>query len=119
MNRKTIALAVTATLTATASLAQSGPDFSPLPPRNTDPSIAQPSDAPYIAPDTASDIAAPPVTTTNPQLQGYESSAPVLAEPDAVVVESRDTVVAVPAATPSATIGAGLFNRRGPNDFGA
>jgi hypothetical protein len=125
MNRKPIVFAAIATaVIASAALAQEGPDFSPSQPRGVDPLGTQSApDAPYAAPvSPAPDLAAPPVTTRNPQLEAYEQSAPPLPA-DAVPVEPRtQTVIVTPApiiAPGQSTIGGGLFNRRGPNDFGA
>ena len=129
MNRKTIiAFASSVAIATTAALAQDtrAPDFSPMQPRLG----AQSSTlGTYDGMSSASD--ASPITTQrdNRMLQGYQSSdllpgeraaAPVADEytPDAVVVAPRTATVR-PAAPSQSFIGNGLFNRRGPNDFGA
>lgn len=141
MNRKTIAFASTLAFAATAALAQSAssPDFSPLQPRILD---QQSSSSSYDSAATTDRAVAPP---DNTMLQGYESSnlrpgepaAAPLAQETYAPQSTREsapqpsgqyapgstirerTVRVAPAAPYESTIGNGLFNRRGPNDFGA
>ena len=134
MERKHIIAAAAAfALTTTAALAQdrAGPDFSPMKPRNLDDtqsqSQAQPSyDAQYErAPGTA-DLA-PGAPTSNRMLEAYEQSGTSSA-PDAPLASgepaTRDyapprRATVTPPTPRQSTIGNGLFDRRGPNDFGA
>lgn len=119
---KTLAVFGTAlAIASTAALARSAaPDFSPLPPDTLS------TDAAPLQSDT-------PLRTDNRMLEAYESSNTLANEPAAppVAVETyRDTYVdtapaprhgvAVLQPTPrQSLIGNGLFDRRGPNDFGA
>lgn len=124
MNCKPIITAIALSLATTAALAQSGPDFSPMKPGGLEQQNAQ-----------------PPVTTQNRMLESYEASAPPPAvESSATTVYEQPVTVyeAPPAVYPApgaihesprarvesqpprqSTIGNGLFDRRGPNDFGA
>lgn len=131
MKRKTIALASTLVVAATAAVAQVGPapDFSPMQPRLADPNAT----STYELNTSTSSL---PVQTDNRMLQGYESSNLLPGEPapPPVAIESSvaepvyvtpgpaatgPRVAIVPLAPSQSTIGNGLFNRRGPNDFGA
>lgn len=122
-NKTLIAFGTALAITSTAALAQTarpGPDFSPLPPDNLR------TEAPVAQTDTT-------VTTHNPMLDAYQSSNPLPNEPAAPPVAtetySQTYVETAPApghrfaiaqpAPRESTIGDGLFNRRGPNDFGA
>ena len=121
-NKMLAAIGTALTLASTAALAQpAGPDFSPM------------------MPDTAR-TEAPPLQTNpaaradNRMLDAYESSNALRDEPAAPPVATEtfsDTYVVEDARAPrhgaaiaeptprQSLIGNGLFDRRGPNDFGA
>ena len=115
---KTLAAIGTAlAIASTAALAQpAGPDFSPMMP-DTDQRDAQPSQTD------------PANRADNRMLDAYQSSNTLRDEPAAPPVEVQpfnDTYVdeahapRITQPTPrQSTIGNGLFDRRGPNDFGA
>lgn len=121
MKSRTIAAAVFAIASATA-LAQSGPDFSPMKPDNFEPSRTESLSS---QPDTTS--SQPATQGENRMLDAYESSTlqtpaetrdtTIYAAPYAEV--PREGVVILEGTPRQETIGNGLFNRRGPNDFGA
>lgn len=109
-------------IASTAALAQTtpGPDFSPMRPDNLGPEFSP------MQPDT-------PVRTDNRALDAYQSSSTLPDEPAAppVATETYSETYVEPASAPrhrmaivqpaprESTIGNGLFDRRGPNDFGA
>jgi hypothetical protein len=118
MNRKPIVFAIAATtLTSAAALAQYGPDFSPMRPDN-------------LAPPQPQAQVDAPVTTDNRMLDAYAASAaPLPGESgDSTSAYSQPAYASQPGDTPhrapriepprQSTIGNGLFDRRGPNDFG-
>ncbi len=132
MNRKPIVTitAIALSLTAGAALAQSGPDFSPMKP----PSFDQPPGAPSAATSDTVVAPEPPVTTQNRMLDAYEQSSPPAGEAStttvyerpataheapAVAYESPPRARLQPQPPRQSTIGNGLFDRRGPNDFGS
>lgn len=122
-NKTFAALATAFAIASTAALAQTagpGPDFSPLPPDN-------------LRTETAPAPAVTPVQTDNRMLDAYQSSSALPNEPAAppVATETYTETYVEPAPAPrhrmafheptprQSTIGNGLFDRRGPNDFGA
>lgn len=132
MNRKPIVTltAIALSLTAGAALAQSGPDFSPMRP----PSFDQPPVVPSAAASDTVVAPEPPVTTQNRMLDAYEQSSALPGEARTTTVYERPATMdearsAVYESPPRArlqaqpprqsTIGNGLFDRRGPNDFGS
>lgn len=141
MNRKSIITAVALSVATTAALAQSGPDFSPMKPGGLEEQRAQSPAAPYAARGDVVVSPEPPVTTQNPMLDAYEQSAtPAPSRPNATAYERPATVYEPPVTVYEApatvyesrprarvqsqpprqsTIGNGLFDRRGPNDFGS
>ena len=109
-HRKPIIAAFAITLASTAALAQSGPDFGPpLRPGDLEEQRAQPQPTPYER----------RATTENRMLEAYEASAPQPDEPypPQAYETPRERVSTQP--PPQSTIGDGLFERRGPNDFGS
>ena len=121
MKSRIIALAVFA-VASTAALAQSGPDFSPMKPRGFDEARTE-----SLSPQPDTRYSQPATPGENRMLDAYESSAlQVPAETNEPSVYAspyeeipRDGVVILEGAPRQDTIGNGLFNRRGPNDFGA
>lgn len=126
-NKTLAAIGTALAIASTAALAQNaGPDFSPM----------KPDTYTTEAPPPQADA---PVRTDNRMLDAYETSnalpnepaaPPVAAEPPIATQAYTETyVTSTPAPrhrveieppTPrQSTIGNGLFDRRGPNDFGA
>lgn len=119
---KLAAIAVALAVTSTAAFTQDGPDFSPMKPRDFDQT-------------QSSERAEAPLATTpadNRMLEGYESSNALPGDPASPpVADEAASLHAEPAMSPprrgrveqptprQSTIGNGLFDRRGPNDFGA
>jgi hypothetical protein len=123
MKRKHIASIATAfavSLATGAAFAQvaNGPDFSPMKPGNYEelPTQSAPAEPGYAPPA----YEAPANPPQNRMLEAYESSAaPIDTTGTASTYQqpARPGVAVVPAR--QATIGNGLFDRRGPNDFGS
>jgi len=121
MKRNHVTVIATAfTLAASAAFAQAGPDFSPMKPGGYDELRSQwsPSPEPALVAPTYEAPAAPP---PNRMLDAYESSAVPADTAIAAPYEPRSQPRTRPGVVPprQATIGNGLFDRRGPNDFGA
>lgn len=120
-NKTFAAIGTALAIASTAALAQrAGPDFSPMMPDTEQRDAQPPQTDPAARPD-------------NRMLDAYESSNTLRDEPAAppvAVQPFNDTYVddahaprngiAITQPTPrQSTIGNGLFDRRGPNDFGA
>ena len=121
-NKTLAAIGIALTVASTAALARDDtPDFSPMKPDT------------YTTDVPPAQTAAPP-RTENRMLDAYESSNALRNEPAAPPVATEtfsDTYVVEDARAPrhrvtiaeptprQSTIGNGLFDRRGPNDFGA
>jgi hypothetical protein len=129
MKRKHIAaLGTLFAIASTAALAHSapGPDFSPMKPRNFEEAQSQgydtPSERATSAPGTAP---VAPLPEDNRMLRAYEDSASPAPDTQPAPSPYADDAARRPRATVTqptpreSTIGDGLFNRRGPNDFGA
>jgi hypothetical protein len=123
MKSRTIAAAVFA-VASTAALAQSGPDFSPMKPDNFDETQAQSRslssqpDTAYSTPGDNRMLDAYESSTLQPPAESNDSS--IYAAPYSTYREPpREGVVILEGTPRQDTIGNGLFNRRGPNDFGA
>jgi hypothetical protein len=115
-----VTAAITVALATSAAFAQDrdGPDFSPMKPGGYDELRSQPSPEP--APFTPShDTYSPATPPQNSMLDAYEASALPPAGAAAVPYESRSRPRVAVAPPRQSTIGNGLFERRGPNDFGA
>jgi hypothetical protein len=113
-----VATSITLALAAGAAFAQAGPDFSPMKPDNFDELRSQSTPSPEPA-QLAPGYEAPATPPPNRMLDAYESSA---VPPDTVAAapyepSSRPRIAVVPPR--QSTIGNGLFDRRGPNDFGS
>ena len=117
------AAAVTLALGMGAAFAQDtkGPDFSPMKPGSYDELRMQSAPSPEPAPLAPSyDTSIPATPPQNRMLDAYESSA--MPPADTIVsapYESRPHARVAVAPPRQSTIGNGLFERRGPNDFGA
>jgi len=115
-----VATAFTLTLATSAAFAQAGPDFSPMKPGSYEELRSQSVPTPEAAP-AAPAYEAPATPPQNRMLEVYESSAvpadTVIAAPYEQHSHARARVDVVPPR--QSTIGNGLFDRRGPNDFGS